>query len=209
MLTETENANILFILRTEVFMTVATSRMTLADFLAYDDGTDQRYELENGEMILMPAESDINQRITTFLLLVFAGMGVSSYCLRIGLEVAVSSTRVGVRLPDLAVLSEEGAEELAGATRSMVSMDMSAPLLLVEVVSKGQEKRDYRYKRSEYAARGVAEYWIVDPLATQVTILELVDGFYEEQEFKDADRLISTVFPELNLTAAQSLQAMA
>jgi Uma2 family endonuclease len=189
-------------------MTVTTSKMTLAGFLAYDDGSDQRYELENGEMILMPAESDINQRIASFLFALFLGLGVPSYRLRIGLEVAVNSTRVGVRLPDLAVLSEEGAEELAGATRSMVSMDMPAPLLLVEVVSKGQEKRDYRYKRSEYAARGVAEYWIVDPIAAQVTILELVDGFYEEQEFKDANRLISTVFPELNLIASQTLQAM-
>ncbi len=189
-------------------MTVATSRMTLADFLAYDDGSDQRYELENGEMILMPAESDINQRIASFLFALFLGLGIPSYRLRIGLEVAVNSTHVGVRLPDLALLSEEGAEELAGAKRSIVSMDMPAPLLLVEVVSKGQEKRDYRHKRSEYAARGVAEYWIVDPLAAQVTILELVDGFYEEQDFKDADCLISTVFPELNLTAAQTLKAM-
>ncbi len=189
-------------------MTATTSRMTLADFLAYDDGSDQRYELENGELILMPAESDRNQRIASFLFALFLGLGIPSYRLRIGLEVAVSSTRVGVRLPDLSVLSEEGAEELAGATRSMVSMDMSAPLLLVEVVSKGQEKRDYRYKRSEYAARGVAEYWIVDPIAAQVTILELVDGFYEEKEFKDADRLVSNVLPELNLTAAQTLQAV-
>jgi Uma2 family endonuclease len=196
-------------IRTEVFMTVTTSRMTLADFLACDDGSDQRYELENGEMILMPAESDINQRIASFLFVLFFGLGIPSYRLRIGLEVVVSSTRVGVRLPDLAVLAEEGAKELAGATRSMVSMDMPAPLLLVEVVSKGQEKRDYRYKRSEYAARGVAEYWIVDPLAAQVTILELVDGFYEEKEFKDVDRLISTVFPELDLTASQTLQAIA
>jgi Uma2 family endonuclease len=189
-------------------MIIATSRMTLADFLAYDDSTDQRYELENGEMIPMPAESDINQRIASFLLMLFFGLGIPSYRLRIGLEVAVNSTRAGVRLPDLAMLAEEGAQELFGATRSIVLMDMPAPLLLVEVVSKGQEKRDYRYKRSEYAARGVAEYWIVDPIAAQVTILELVDGFYEEQEFKDADRLISTVFPELNLTAAQTLQAM-
>jgi Uma2 family endonuclease len=188
-------------------MTVTTSRMTLADFLAYDDGSDQRYELENGELILMPAESDINQRIASFLLTLFFGLGIPSYRLRIGLEITVNSTRLGVRLPDLALLSEEGAQELAGATRAIVSMDMSAPLLLVEVVSKGQEKKDYRYKRSEYAARGVAEYWIVDPIATQVTILELVDGFYEEKGFKDVDRLISTVFPELNLTAAQTLQA--
>jgi hypothetical protein len=54
-------------------MTVGTSRMTLADFLAYDDGTDQCYELENGEMILMPAESDINQRIASFTGIGFSG----------------------------------------------------------------------------------------------------------------------------------------
>ncbi len=190
-------------------MTVTTSRMTLADFLTYDDGTEQRYELENGKLIFMPAESDINQRIASFLFVLFASLGISSYRLRIGLEVVVNSTRAGVRLPDLALLSEEGAEELADAKRSMVSMDMPAPLLLVEVVSKGQEKRDYRYKRSEYGARGVAEYWIIDPLAAKVTILELVDGFYEEQEFEDTDRLISTVFPELNLTAVQTLKAVA
>jgi Uma2 family endonuclease len=47
----------------------------------------------------------------------------------------------------------------------IVLMDMPPPLLVVEVVSPNQEKRDYRYKRTEYAARGIAEYWIVDPLA--------------------------------------------
>ncbi len=96
-------------------MTATIAKMTLADFLAYDDGTNQRYELENGELILVPAESDINQRIASFLFALFLGLGVSSYRLRIGLKIAVSSSRVGVRLPDLAVLSEEGAEELVGA----------------------------------------------------------------------------------------------
>ncbi|WP_367889252.1 Uma2 family endonuclease [Leptolyngbya iicbica] len=42
---------------------------------------------------------------------------------------------------------------------------MPAPLLVVEVVSPGKvnEDRDYRYKRSEYATRGIGEYWIIDP----------------------------------------------
>lgn len=43
----------------------------------------------------------------------------------------------------------------------------------VEVVSPGQENRNYRYKRSEYAVRGVVEYWIVEHLMQQiVTVLE-------------------------------------
>lgn len=31
-------------------MTIATQKMTLAEFLAFDDGTETRYELENGEI---------------------------------------------------------------------------------------------------------------------------------------------------------------
>nr|WP_326520963.1 Uma2 family endonuclease [Leptothoe kymatousa] len=34
---------------------------------------------------------------------------------------------------------------------------MPPPLLVVEVVRPGQETRDYRYKRSEHAARGIEE----------------------------------------------------
>ncbi|GAB4539170.1 MAG: hypothetical protein Tsb0014_29390 [Pleurocapsa sp.] len=44
-------------------------------------------------------------------------------------------------------------------------------------------KRDYRYKRSEYAALGVNEYWIVDPIEQRVTILVLDEGLYEETIF--------------------------
>jgi hypothetical protein len=53
---------------------------------------------------------------------------------------------------------------------------MSSPSLVVEVVSPKQDKRDYRYKRSAYAARQIPEYWIVDPILNKVTVLELVEG---------------------------------
>ena len=188
-------------------MTVATQKMTLSEFLAYDDGTDNLYELENGELISMPAESDVNQRIASFLFAFFLGLGIPSYRLRIGMEVAVSGARVSVRIPDLLVLSEELATEMAGATRSIVLMDMPPPLLVVEVVSPNQEKRDYRYKRSEYAARGIAEYWIVDPIAKQVTILEWVEGLYEEKVYQGDTKIESTLFENLDLNVDRVLQA--
>jgi Uma2 family endonuclease len=68
------------------------------------------------------------------------------------------------------------------------------------------EKRDYQYKRSEYAARGIAEYWIVDPQQARVTVLTLVAGL-EEAVFTGSDRLIFATFPHLELTALQVLQA--
>ena len=41
-------------------MTVITQKFTLEDYLAYDDGTETRYELVDGELIAMPTESPIN-----------------------------------------------------------------------------------------------------------------------------------------------------
>ena len=187
-------------------MTSTTQKMTLKEFLAYDDGTDNLYELENGELIPMPSESEINRRIAMFLLAYFLQQGIPFYCLTMKTEVAVSGARVSVRLPDLLILSEELATELEGASRSIVLMDMPPPLLAIEVISPKQEKRDYRYKRSEYAARGIAEYWIVDPIQKQVTILELVDGFYEERVYRNSDRIVSPLFEQIDLTVAQILQ---
>jgi Uma2 family endonuclease len=187
-------------------MTIATQKMTLQEFLAYDDGTDNLYELENGELISTPAESDVNQRIASFLFAFFLGFGIPSYRLRIGTEVAVSGSRVSVRTPDLLVLSEDLVIEMNGATRAIVLMDMPPPLLAVEVVSPNQENRDYRYKRMEYAARGIAEYLIVDPIKEQVTVLEWVEGLYEEQVFTGDNLIVSTVLGDLTLTVDRVLQ---
>jgi Uma2 family endonuclease len=77
----------------------------------------------------------------------------------------------------------------------------------VEVVSPNQSDRDYRYKRSEYAARGITEYWIVDPLLLKVTVLEWVEGFYEEKVYEGEQVITSILFPELKLTTVQVFQS--
>ena len=79
---------------------------------------------------------------------------------------------------------------------------MSSPILVVEVVSPGKRNqvRDYRYKRSDYATRGISEYWIIDPEKEQVNLLILVDGFYEETILKNSQPIVSSNFPDLSLT---------
>ena len=66
---------------------------------------------------------------------------------------------------------------------------------------------NYRYKRSEYAARGVSEYWIIDSEKEEVTLLILVDGFYEETILKNSQPIISSTFPNLSLTPEQIFSA--
>jgi len=181
----------------------SSSTMTLEEFFNYDDGTDAMYELEDGELILMTAESEINRRIAMFLLAYFFQQGVPAYRLSMKTEIVTTGSRV--RVPDLVVFSEDLAIAMEGAKRSTVMSEMPSPLLVVEVVSPNQSSRDYRHKRSEYGARGIAEYWIVDPILGQVTVLEWVDGLYEEKVYKDEQAIASIIFAELRLTATQVL----
>ncbi|MCP2730912.1 Uma2 family endonuclease [Limnofasciculus baicalensis] len=190
-------------------MTTTTNRiMTLEEYLNYDDGTDTRYELVNGELVEMPSESDLNNAIAIFLLFAF-GQFVPPRLLRRGTEIVVTGSRTTTRIPDLIVLTEDLATALRGSTRSIITSDMPPPALVVEIVSPGteNEQRDYRYKRSEYAARGIAEYWLVDPQRAVVIVLILVAGFYEEALFQGSDLIVSSTFPNLQLTAAQILLA--
>ncbi len=183
-----------------------TKLMTLDEYLNYDDGTDTVYELHNGELVAVPPESELNRRIGMFLVVYFAQQGISSYRLSISTEIVVSGARATTRIPDFMLLSEELATAMEGARRSTVMPDMPPPLLVVEVVSPGQETRDYRYKRSEYAARGIAEYWIVDPMQQRVTVLTWVDGLYEEQVYVAESLIVSPLLGELTLTVTQVLR---
>ncbi|WP_353929419.1 Uma2 family endonuclease [Okeanomitos corallinicola TIOX110] len=188
-------------------MTVTTAKkMTFEEFIEFDDGTDNLYELENGELIVMPFESELNRRIATFLLIYFSKLGIPYYRLSMKTEIAVNSRMVGVRVPDLVIFSEELAQVMTDAKRSLILMDMPPPLLVVEVVSPNQENRDYRYKRSEYAARGIAEYWIIDPMQKKVTVLEWVEGFYDEQVFTGDMVIGSPLFSDIQLTVSAVLQ---
>ncbi|MCU0566086.1 MAG: Uma2 family endonuclease [Oculatellaceae cyanobacterium Prado106] len=193
-------------------MTTAAKYMSLEEYLNYApgtaSGTETRYELINGELCEVPSESDLNNAIA--ILLLFAlGQYLNPGLLRRGTEIVVNGYRTTTRIPDLVVLTPELATALSGKSRSVVLPDMPPPALVIEVVSPGteNEERDYRYKRSEYAARGIAEYWIVDPQKTQVVVLTLVAGLYEEALFGGCDRLISPLLPQLELTNEQIFQA--
>ncbi len=186
-------------------MTVATKLMSLAEYLDYDDGTDTIYELVNGELLAMPPESHQNQQIGISLLVYFIQLGISKKLLRNQVEIVVAGGRATTRIPDLTILSEELDLELRASNRSTILLDMPAPSLVVEVVSPNQDKRDYRYKRSEYAARQIPEYWIVDPILNKVTILELVEGLYEEQVYVGEQSIESPLLGSLKLTAQEIL----
>ncbi len=193
-------------------MTIAKNRlMTLEEYLDYDDGTDARYELIDGILVEMSAEADINIVIESFLFSIFLQF-VPSYLIRQGTEIAVEGRYANTRCPDLIVLTEAGAAALEGSRCSIVMFEMPAPALAIEVVcssdtNKISRQRDYGRKRTEYAQRGIVEYWIIDPIEGVVLVLTLVDGAYQERKFTDDELLVSPNFPDLALSAKRVLAA--
>ncbi|XHX76979.1 MAG: Uma2 family endonuclease [Stenomitos frigidus ULC029] len=182
-------------------------RLTFEEYLNYDDGIDTQYELVAGELSAMPPESRENSLIALFLLAEFLKfLPVNQLCHK-DTEIEVTGAQTQVRLPDLMVLSEALAVML-GNRRGTITREMPPPVLVVEVVSPGKanEERDYRYKRSEYAARGISEYWIVDPQQAKVTVLTLVAGLYETEEYR-GEAIVQSQLAALTLTAEQVLRS--
>jgi Uma2 family endonuclease len=194
-------------------MTVATDRrLTLEEYLDYDDGTDARYELVDGVLVEMGAESPMNPTIAMVLAFAFVQLGIPPHRLAIGHQIAVSSTQATARQPDLIVHTEESLAAIMGGGK-ILRYGMPAPMLVVEVVSnsdtdKKSKDRDYIEKRAEYAERSIPEYWIVEhPVGGLVTVCTLDSPSYRVAEFQGEAAIASPTFPGLKLTAAQILTA--
>ena len=184
--------------------TTTTALLTLEEYLLYDDDTENRYELVDGKLVVMPPESDRNNLIALFLLSEFLKLIPIRLIRHKDTEIVVTGNRTRVRMPDLLILTEDLLTAIGGR-RATITSDMPSPVLAVEVVSPGKvnRDRDYRYKRSEYAARGILEYWIVDPEFERVTVLSLVDGLYEEAVFENDKVISSMILEQFLLTPKQ------
>ncbi|MBW4454687.1 MAG: Uma2 family endonuclease [Nostoc indistinguendum CM1-VF10] len=187
-------------------VTTPVTSITFEEYLTYDDGNGFHYELVDGKLELMNPPT-----IEHFLIAKFLEQLLDAEIKRCSssspwLSFRESGVRTGrnkSRLTDLCVVTVEQARELLNAS----AVFQSPPLLIVEVVSPESVKRDYRYKRSEYAALEVPEYWIVDPLEGKISVLLLEDGFYEETVFTANQQIVSRTFPELAVAVDQIFTA--
>lgn len=187
-------------------------RMTLEEFLSYDDGTETRYELVDGVISPMGAESTINTLIAGYLFATLLQLGLPPY--RIGFKqwIAVPRGSATARDPDLMVHSEDSFAAIEGRSEAILKLEDPHPMVVVEIVSPGPPgtpnyDRDYVEKRREYAERGIPEYWLIDPQRRIVLVLALQDEQYQEQRFQGNQIMVSPAFPDLSLTAEQLLQA--
>jgi Uma2 family endonuclease len=79
--------------------------------------------------------------------------------------------------------------------------------LAMEVVSSDR-RHDLQVKREEYARSGIPEYWIVDPLLKEITVLKLAGSSYEEAGvYRVGQQAASALLPGFSVDVAAVFDA--
>jgi Uma2 family endonuclease len=187
--------------------------LTFEQYLTYDDGTDNLYELVDGELVMVPLPTADHGDTIDLLLEAFREqIRRSGQSWKVKDKAGVYTGKNPVtgkersRAPDVCVMTAAQWDELKGDKRSAAVL-RTPPLLVVEVVSPGSRKIDYESKQSEYESIKIPESWIVDLRKSQISVLLLTDAGYETTVFAGNQQIISPTFPELTLTASQVLSA--
>jgi Uma2 family endonuclease len=190
----------------------STVNLTIENYLTYDDGTDNRYELVDGAIVVVPLPSADHADKIDLLLEIFRAeirrnnlpMKASD---KVGVYIGKSSLtgRDYSRNPDVCVTTSEAWSSIK-ANKTTAAVLLTPPILVVEVVSTNRED-DYVNKVDEYQRLGIPEYWIVDGRDKLVSVLLLDDGRYNLTEYRSSKAIISRAFPMLALSAEQVLSA--
>ena len=191
-------------------MTQAQVRFpTFEAYLSYSNELEMegRYELTNGELVELPPESEENNwlalNLRDLLIQVIQRRLVRVHACEVQVPI-LQPKDPSNRFPDLVVLRQEHLQ--LTQKRLTITLEMPPPRLIAEVLSPGKpnQDRDYIYKRAQYAAIGVPEYWLLDPVAQTVLVLILEGQDYREVGlFKVSEAIISVEFAELQLVAGK------
>ena len=193
-------------------------------FLSVDEfithyGDNSRYELIDGELIDLEPTGP-HEQVAAFIgrkLNVEIDRRDLAYLIPHRCLIKILGAETAFR-PDVIVLDQtQLVNEPLWQQEPVITLGSSVKLV-VEVVSTNWQN-DYARKVEDYAMLGLPEYWIVDylgiggreyigkPKQPTITICNLVQDQYQKQLFRSGDLLVSSIFPDLQLTARQIFAA--
>ncbi|MCC5658768.1 Uma2 family endonuclease [Nostoc sp. XA010] len=195
--------------------------VTFDEFVAkYPDNTLKRYELYDGVVVEMPQPIGDHEEVIGFL-----ATQITLEYSRLNLRYFIPKTvfvkpveNESAYSPDVLILNQPNlVNEPRWKKESTVTQAASIPLV-IEVVSTNW-RDDYLKKYADYEEMGIPEYWIVDygalggrefigkPKQPTILVCSLEEEEYRVSKFRGDDRIESSIFPELNLTAEQIFSA--
>ncbi|MGB5967733.1 MAG: Uma2 family endonuclease [Spirulinaceae cyanobacterium] len=193
-------------------MTYTPSKLlSFEEFIAqYGDNTS--YELIDGELREMeptgPHEAVAGSVAGRIYVEIFQGKLdwlVPKNCLIKPLSAEATALR-----PDVVVLDREKLNQEPLWQKEPVICNGNTIKLVAEVVSSNWQD-DYARKVEEYAFLKIPEYWIVDfrglggwqfignPKQPTLTVCQLVEGVYQQQQYPLGTLIASKLFPQLQL----------
>ncbi len=198
-----------------------TKLVTFEEFVAwYPENSERRYELHDGVIIEMALPKGKHEKVTGFL-----ARKLTVEFDRLNLPYFIPKTVIikpplheSGYSPDVLILNNDNlVNEPVWEDESFITAAASIALL-IEVVSTNW-RDDYLKKYADYEEMGINEYWIVDyaalggrefignPKQPSILVCSLDEGEYRVSKFRGDDRIVSSIFPELNLTAQQIFNA--
>lgn len=174
--------------------------------LTYDDYAnlpgDERYELIDGELILVASPSERHQWTATRLyrqMLLAEDMGLG-WVYFAPFDVVLTDN--DVVQPDLLFISRESADILTEANVQ------GAPDLVVEILSPSTSRLDRTRKRDLYERHRVNEVWLVDPEERKMSVLLLRNGKLEViGEYGEGQSFNSPTLDQLKIELDDVFQA--
>ncbi|MFN6518491.1 MAG: Uma2 family endonuclease [Nostoc sp. CreGUA01] len=192
----------------------APKLLTVDEFIT-QYGDSNRHELIDGELIKMEPTGP-HEQVSAFIgrkLNVEIDREELAYFIPHRCLIKLLGTDTAFR-PDVIVLDQTQLANEPLWQQEPIITSGKAIKLIAEVVSTNWQN-DYARKAEDYALLGVNEYWIVDylgiggreyigkPKQPTITICTLVEDEYHKHLFQNNAQLVSSVFPNLQLTAQQ------
>jgi len=180
------------------FMKAAESRVTFAELQQWpDDG--RRYELYDGEVVVVPSPFPRHQRVAMHVGEVLSDHERTYGGTTLSSPIDIVLSEHDVVQPDVVYFRQERRHLIRDweATRAV-------PDLAVEVLSRGTEASDRGRKMELLAKFGVPEYWIVDPVRQTLEIHVLTGAAYGLAASHNAgDAVTSPTLPALKFSMAR------
>lgn len=157
----------------------------------YDEmSEEQKVEFINGEVVVQ-SPAKLRHTVVTKNILSLLDTYVQQHQLGfVGHEKMLITLTRNDYEPDIVYFSPDKAQ-----TFTPDQMRFPAPDLVVEVLSPSTEANDRGVKFVDYAAHGVAEYWIIDPDDEMIEQYVLADETYGLHVKTDTGVVRSTVVP--------------
>ncbi len=165
-----------------------------ADYLKWT--MDEMVEIIKGRVYKLSAPKRVHQtisiRISSKIFNLLEGQKCKVYSAPFDVRLPVKSRKnediFTVVQPDICVICDPTKLDDAGC--------IGAPDLIIEILSKGNNKKELQNKYEVYEESGVKEYWVIEPESQTMLVYTLVNGKYQPSKLLTlGDEIITPILP--------------